>query len=41
MKAKTKKKERAETVLLDYNNQREECAERNDTTVKGYQNRAV
>lgn len=43
MKTKTKKtkKERAETVLLDYNNQREECAERNDTAVKGYQNRAV
>ena len=41
LKQKKQKKERAETVLLDYNNQREECAERNDTTVKGYQNRAV
>lgn len=27
MKTKTKK-ERAETVLLDYNNQRQECAKR-------------
>lgn len=32
MKAKTKKKERAETVLLDYNNQIEECAKREKRT---------
>lgn len=36
IKRKKIKKERVEIVLLDYNNQREECVERNDIMVKGY-----